>query len=133
MFAASKKLLNLRPQIRQCDRVVKIDGTSFGSITIDGKRYSHDVWVFTDGSIERRDRDHEFTLNELDLLLKGKPEVIIVGTGQYGCVRVDREAAELAVEQGVQVIDDITPNVIERYNEAVRARRRVAGAFHVTC
>jgi hypothetical protein len=113
--------------------VVKIDGTSFGSITIDGKRYPHDVWVFTDGSIERRDRDHEFTLNELDLLLKGKPKIIVVGTGRYGCVRVDREAAELAVKHGVQVVDDITPNVIERYNEAVRAGRRVAGAFHVTC
>jgi hypothetical protein len=51
--------------------MVKIDGTSFGSVTVDGERYSHDIWVFADGSIRRRDRDHEFTLDEFDILLEG--------------------------------------------------------------
>ncbi len=113
--------------------MVHIDGASFGSITVDGKRYPHDVWIFADGSIRRRDRDHEFTLDELDLLLKGKPELVVVGTGQSGCVQVDKEAAELAVKQGVKMIDDITPNALEKYNEVVKAGRKVAGAFHVTC
>ncbi len=113
--------------------MVRIDGTSFGSITVNGKHYSHDVWILADGSIRRRDRDHEFTLNELYLLLEGKPELVIVGTGQSGCVQVDKEAAELALKQGVKIIDDITPDALKRYNEAINARRRVAGAFHVTC
>lgn len=113
--------------------MVRIDGTSFGSITVDGKHYPHDVWILADGSIRRRDRDHEFTLNELYFLLEGKPELVMVGTGQSGCVRVDKEAAELAVKQRVKIIDDITPDALKRYNEAVNAGRRVAGAFHVTC
>lgn len=113
--------------------MVRIDGASFGSITVDGKRYPHDVWILADGSIRRRDRNHEFTLNEFDFLLKGKPELVIVGTGQSGCVRVDKEAAELAVKQGVRIVDDITPDSLKRYNEAADAGRRVAGAFHVTC
>lgn len=113
--------------------MVRIDGTSFGSITVDGKQYPHDVWILADGSIRRRDRDHEFTLNELYFLLEGEPELVIVGTGQSGCVQVDKEAAELAVKQGVKIIDDITPDALKRYNEAVNAGRRVAGAFHVTC
>jgi hypothetical protein len=57
--------------------VAKIDGTSFGSITIDGKHYPYDIWIFADGSIRRRDRDHEFTLDEFDLLLEGNPEVVV--------------------------------------------------------
>lgn len=113
--------------------MVRIDGTSFGSITVDGKQYPHDVWILADGSIRRRDRDHEFTLNELYFLLEGEPELVMVGTGQSGCVRVDKEAAELAVKQGVKMMDDITPDALKRYNEAVNAGRRVAGAFHVTC
>lgn len=113
--------------------MVRIDGTSFGSITVDGKHYPHGVWILADGSIRRRDRDHEFTLNELYFLLEGKPESVIVGTGQSGCVRVDKKAAELAVKQGVKIIDDITLNALTRYNEAANAGRRVAGAFHVTC
>lgn len=113
--------------------MVRIDGTSFGSITVDGKHYTHDVWILADGSIRRRDQDHEFTLSELYFLLEGKPELVIVGTGQSGCVRVDKEAAELAVKQGVKIIDGITPDAFKRYNETANAGRRVAGAFHVTC
>lgn len=114
-------------------KVVRIDGTSFGSIIVDGKRYPHDVWVFTDGSIRRRDRDHEFTLDELDLLLEGNPKVVVVGTGQSGCVRIDEDAVREASSRGIKLISDVTPNALERYNEAVGAGRRVAGAFHTTC
>ena len=113
--------------------MVRIDGTSFGSITVDGKRYPHDVWIFADGSIRRRDRDHEFTLDELDLLSEGKPEVVVVSTGQSGCVRIDEDAAREASKRGIKMISDITPNALKRYNEAANAGRRVAGAFHVTC
>lgn len=113
--------------------VIRIDGTSFGSITVDGKRCPHDVWIFADGSIRRRDRDHEFTLDELDLLLDGKPELVVVGTGQSGCVRIDDDATREASRRGVNVIGDITPRALKLYNEAADAKRRVAGAFHVTC
>jgi len=113
--------------------VVRIDGTSFGSITVDGKHYPHDVWIFTDGSIRRRDRDHEFTLDELDLLLEGNPELVVIGTGQSGCVRIDEDAAREASKRGIKMISSITPDALKQYNEAANAGRRVAGAFHTTC
>lgn len=113
--------------------MVRIDGTSFGRITVDGKHYTHDVWIFVDGSIRRRDRNHEFTLDELDLLLEGKPEVVVVGTGQSGCVRIDEDAVREASRRGIKIISDVTPNALKRYNEAIKAKRKVAGAFHTTC
>ena len=113
--------------------LVRINGTNFGSITVDGKRYPHDVWIFADGSIRRRDRDHEFTLDELDVLLERRPELVIVGTGQSGCVKIANESIEHATKRGVEVRSDVTPNALERFNEAIRTRRRVAGTFHVTC
>lgn len=113
--------------------MVQIDSTSFGSITVGGKRYAHDVWIFADGSIRRRDRDHEFTLDELDILLDGRPEVVIVGTGQSGCVEIDEDAAREAGRRGIKIISDVTPNALKQYNEAVKAKRKAAGAFHTTC
>lgn len=113
--------------------MVRVDETSFGSITVNGKRYPHDIWVFADGSIKRRDRDHEFVRAELELLLKGEPEVVVVGTGQSGCVEIDREATRIAAERGIEIIGDITPRALEKYNEAIKAGRKAAAAFHVTC
>lgn len=113
--------------------MIQIDSTSFGSITVDGKRYAHDVWIFADGSIRRRDRNHEFKLDELDLLLDGGPEVVVVGTGQSGCVGIDEDAAREAGRRGIKIISDITPNALKQYNETVKAKSKVAGAFHTTC
>jgi len=47
-----------------------INSTSFRSITINGKEYPYDVWVFVDGSIRRRDRNHEFTLEEFEIITR---------------------------------------------------------------
>jgi hypothetical protein len=113
--------------------MVRIDGTSFGSITVDGEVYHHDIWIFADGSIKRRDRNHEFTLDELYGLLEGKPELIIVGTGQSGCVSVEEAVLAEAKKRGFEVVDEITPKAIRRYNDALRAGKKVAGAFHTTC
>ena len=113
--------------------LAKIDGTTFGSITVDGGRYPYDIWILADGSIRRRNGNHEFTLNELDLLLKDRPEVVVVGTGQSGCVRIDEDATREASRRGIKIISDITPKALKRYNEVVKAKRRVAGVFHTTC
>ncbi len=110
-----------------------IDGTSFGSITIDGTVYNHDVWIRVDGSVKRRDRNHEFTLDEAWELLEGDPEIIVVGTGQAGRVRIEDAVVEELRKRGVELVAAETPKAILFFNDAVRKGRRVAAALHVTC
>lgn len=110
-----------------------VERTSFGSITINGRIYTHDVWVLAEGEIKKRDRDHEFTIDELFELLEGKPEVIVIGTGQAGCVSVEDGVVEEAQKQGIELEIAETPEAITRYNLAVKTGKRVAAAFHVTC
>ncbi|MFN4133486.1 MAG: Mth938-like domain-containing protein [Candidatus Hadarchaeales archaeon] len=110
-----------------------INGTSFGSITVNGRSYTHDVWLLASGELRRRDRNHEFILDEFLMLLEGGPEVVVVGTGQTGCVRIEEDVKEEAGRRGVELLWDKTPKALGLYNEAVKKGRRVAGAFHVTC
>ena len=113
--------------------MVKIIDSGFGSITIDGKRYNHDVWVFTDGSVEeRRGGYHTFLSEEVQALLKGDPYTIIIGTGTAGCVRIEGAAKRLAERKGIELVDCITSNAIEKYNQ-LASKVKVAAAFHVTC
>ena len=112
---------------------MKIDGTSFGSIIIDGEQISHDIWIFNDESIERRNRNHHFSLDELKILLRGSPKIIVVGTGQSGVVKTDPEAKAYAEEQMIEIICLPTPEAIKRYNKLKKAKKKIAAAFHVTC
>ena len=114
--------------------MAKIIDLGFGSITIDGERYSHDVWVFMDGSVEeRRGGYHTLLVEEVQALLKGGPDAIVIGTGTAGCVKIDGGAKQLAEREGVKLQDLITPNAIERYNQLTSKGMKVAAAFHVTC
>lgn len=114
--------------------MVEIEDSGFGSITINRKLYSHDVWVFIDGSIkERRGGYHTFLAKEVQALLKGEPETIVVGTGTAGCVEIEGAAKQLMERRGIKIVIAVTPKAIERYNQLASTGMKVAAAFHVTC
>lgn len=108
-----------------------INNTSFRSITIDNKEYPYDVWIFVDGSIKERNRNHEFTLEEFDIITKGNPNILIIGTGQYGVVQIKEEVIKAAKERNIELVIDKTPLAIKKFNDL--QGKKIAGAFHTTC
>jgi hypothetical protein len=114
--------------------MVEIQESSFGSITIGGKRYDHDVWLLVDGSVEERKGGyHTFLEKETQALIQGEPEIIVVGTGTAGCVEIDPPAEQLARGKGIKIVSNITPRAVEEYNKLASIGKKVAAAFHVTC
>jgi hypothetical protein len=117
----------------------KIDDTWFGSITIEGQHYEHDIIIRLSGKVRKRDKtlskavygtSHILSLAEMDDLYRKKAARIIIGTGQSGQVRLSQEAAEFLKAQGCQVDLCPTPEAIRLWNEA---EGEVLGLFHVTC
>jgi hypothetical protein len=108
-----------------------INSTSFGSITINNKTYDHDVWIFADKTIEKRNRNHEFTLEEFNIITKDNPEILIIGTGQNGVVTIAKDVIKAAEEKNIELFYDITPNAIKKFNEL--RDNKIAAAFHTTC
>jgi len=113
--------------------VVKFDGTRFGSVTVDSKKFHHDVSVDPDGNIARREGDHKVSADEIRSILGSNPEVIVIGTGQFGCVKLSEEAAKVAEAHGVEVFRARTPRAIKKFNEQVDEGKRIAAIVHVTC
>lgn len=111
----------------------KFDETRFGSVTIDGKLYSHDVYVYFDGRVEPRTSSHVVDSAEMERVLRMNPEVVIVGTGQAGCVVVEREAQGAARRKGIELIQAPTPEAIQKFNELAEGGKRVCSIIHVTC
>jgi hypothetical protein len=118
-----------------------IDSTAFGSITIDGAVFDHDVIIAAGGAVKERKKElsravygnsHTISPQEIaDLLEQGKgAELLIVGNGQYGAAALSPEAAAYAEGRGCRVQVLPTPEAIEAWNGA---EGEAAGLFHVTC
>jgi hypothetical protein len=118
---------------------MKINGTEFGSITIAGETYPHDVLIRLSGEIKKRKKklskkyygtSHIMSLEEAEFIYEKGCQLLIVGTGQNDTLRLSPEAAEFFAGKGCKVLAEATPRAITIYNQAKGAR---IGLFHVTC
>ncbi len=79
-----------------------IDATEFGSITVDGKTYQHDVIIRLSGKVEKRRKrlskeqygtSHIVSKEEAKFVFEDGCDLLIVGAGQQGNVRLSPEAS----------------------------------------
>mgnify|MGYP000359582864 FL=1 len=112
-----------------------IDEYSFGRIVIDGKTYRHDVIVFPDRVKPNwwRREGHSLCLEDLEEVLRDPPEVLVIGTGYVGLMRVPREVREKLEEMGIQVVVEKTGKAYRTFNKLLSEGRRVVAALHLTC
>lgn len=117
----------------------RIDGTEFGSITIDGSEIEHDVLIRLSGEVKKRKKklskavygtSHKISLEEAEHIFEKGVEHLIVGSGQYGNVKLSKEASDYFEGKGVRVDLSPTPEAIHQWNKAHGA---TIGLFHVTC
>ena len=113
--------------------------TGFGWIEIGSTRYEHDVIIHADGAVSKRKKKASkvyrseyghtpLSEGELDFLADERPELVYVGTGQYGDLPLTPVAKDMIVSFGgiVRPTPDILPLIEEE-------KRRFVAILHVTC
>jgi len=113
--------------------MVSIDSVKFGEIAIDGKDYYSDVAVWWDGKIKLVAKSHHFGMNQLEMLAKKGLEVIVVGTGMQGVVKVLPEVRQVCSDDNIKLYVDPTKKAVDMFNGLMLQGKKVAGFFHVTC
>ncbi|MGA7181134.1 MAG: MTH938/NDUFAF3 family protein [Thiobacillaceae bacterium] len=120
---------------------MKIDSTEFGSITIDGTTYDHDVLIRLSGEVEKRKKklskkyygtSHIISSEEAEFIYEKGCDALVLGSGQYGNVTLSPEAAKFFQQHDCKVTLLPTPDAIKTYNNT-RGKARTIGLFHVTC
>jgi len=117
----------------------KIDSSRFGSITIEGVRFGHDVIIRLNGKVKKRKKklskaiygtSHKVSLDEAKHVYEKGAHHLILGAGQYGRVKLSEEAADFFKARNCDVEILPTPQAIRVWNHA---EGHVIGLFHVTC
>src|SRR6266568_2277321 len=90
---------------------MEIGGTTFGTITIDGKTYEHDVIIRLSGEVVKRKKklskkyygtSHVLSKDEAKFVFERGCEQLILGSGQMGNVHLSPEAEAYFAKTGLQ-------------------------------
>jgi len=111
-----------------------IDSFEFGEIVIDGKSYTSDVIIYPErvkGDWWRKE-GHELSTDDLEDVLDHKPDVIVVGTGNPGMMRILSETEKLIRSKRIELIVQPTKKACETYNR-LSSNQRVIAVLHLTC
>ena len=112
----------------------KINSYHFGQIVINGQKYTSDVIIFPDRVQGDwwRDESHELTLKDISVIMNENPELLLVGTGASGLMRVLAEVEREAEAHNIELIVQPTSEACEIYNQ-LSPTQRVVAALHLTC
>jgi hypothetical protein len=118
---------------------MEIERTTFGTITIDGKTYEHDVIVRLSGEVAKRKKklskkyygtSHVLSEDEAKFVFEKGCEQLVLGSGQFGNVHLSPEAEAYFARKGCTVLLQPTPEAIRTFN---KSHAKKIGLFHVTC
>jgi hypothetical protein len=115
---------------------MKITQYSFGRMRIDDRVYRKDLMILPDGSILHpwwRASGHLLTIDDIGAVLDASPAVLVVGTGEPGMMKPDKEFVKKLEKRRIRVTMLPTRQAVEAFNSAVAKGERCAGCFHLTC
>lgn len=113
---------------------MRIDSYSFGKIVVEGVSYTRDLKVFPDKVVPdwwRKD-GHLLKCVDMEDVFYFRPEVVIVGTGMMGAMKVSEEVKDKAKELAIEIISEKTGKAVEIFNK-ISLTKKTVGLFHLTC
>lgn len=115
---------------------MKVDNYEFGRIVIDGKTYTGDVIIYSNHVDSKwwRKEGHKLQMEDLSAALEGSPEVLIVGTGADGMMKIAKEVQIYLKSKGIKLISAVTTDACRKHNEITEGNgKKVVTALHLTC
>ena len=117
-----------------------IEKYDFGIVRVDGNEYRRDVIIYPEGggggecvdSSWWRKEGHRLDRADLDEAVKAKPEVLVVGTGYYGCMSIPKETVDFLQKLEIELFAAPTKEACRKYNQ-LKDVRKVVAALHLTC
>lgn len=119
--------------------MTRVNSFKFGTIVVDDKKYSRDVFLYPDGRIKKRKGgfwkfgSHAIKREEIEELVNSTPYIIIVGNGTDGKAKLNPDADALLNASGVESVIIPSQEAVDKFNELSTQGRHPAALIHITC
>ena len=112
-----------------------IDKFSFGTMTVDSQTYHTDIKIINDTVVPDwwRISGHSVDVDDIQDILQSEPDIVVIGKGDPGYLRVADTLKAHAANHGITLIVENTSEARKTFNRLCREGRNVAGGFHVGC
>jgi len=112
-----------------------IEHYSSGLMIIDGDEYRQDLKIIKGLVLEDwwRKEDHRLETEDLDDILLAHPDVLVIGTGYDGNMRLEETLRSTLEKRHIKVVAEKTSQAVETFNRLASESKDVAGEFHLTC
>ena len=110
---------------------MRIESYQFGKMVIDGIQHTHDLIIHRN-EVQAdwwRKHSHHLILADIPCLQKEKPDVLIVGTGKFGLMKVDKEVIEYCERNSIELICKDTSRAVEAVNDLQNSENKLSQHF----
>lgn len=113
---------------------MKIEQYIFGRMKINGESYTSDLIIYPDRINPSwwRKKGHLVQMEDLDEILNQKPDILIIGTGYMGLMKVEQKVKEELTNLTIKFYIKKSKDAVEIFNN-IQIDKKVIGAFHLTC
>ena len=113
---------------------MNIDSYSFGKMVIEGKTFQSDLIIYPEkvDASWWREEGHLLQSGDLKTVLTASPEVLIIGTGYMGLMKVPDEIRKELFEKNIELYVEKSSRAVEIFN-SINTKRKTVAAFHLTC
>jgi len=113
--------------------MVTIEFERFGELKIDGRIYYSDMMVWWDGEREFVEKGHLIDMKLFTRLIRKKPEMVVIGGGQQGRVKIPDDVRSLAGSSKIKLFWEPSDKAVDIFNAMARTGKKVAALVHTTC
>ena len=113
----------------------RLSGYSFGHVKVGDRTIVRDLILFEEELLcpwVRRE-GHRLVLQDLEWLLGRHPDLIIVGTGAFGSLRIPEDTVQALARKGISLLRFKTAEAVKEYGVRAERGERVACCLHLTC
>lgn len=104
-------------------------------MTVKGTQYDKDLKIIRGEVVGNwwRQQGHLLATDDIDDILSARPQILVIGTGYAGNMRVPDTVRQTLENHQIKVIAQATADATTTFNRLVEEGQDVAGAFHLTC